>query len=273
MLAGRIKALALKAKGRIVVRGLAAAFLHGAPVLGEVDRIDITGPGIRRTASPFGKDGPRIHVRPNMTKREWGFVEIGGIKVASRQQALLDCLLWEPGERATVAACWLLRALTGGDSLFREDLRLTFTEREVKADVLDCAEHTCSARQLERASRLLARISGRCESPGESRMLWFFAYWGFAPPRQQVGIGPYYADFVFDEAKLVVEFDGWVKMAENPEAMRRLLERDRYLQGQGWKVLHVTWRDLDHPDLLAKQLARHFPLRRRPNAEPHPVYA
>lgn len=273
MLAGKIKALSRKGKGRIVVRGLAAAFLYGAPLLDEPERIDISGPGISRTSAPFGKDGPSVRLRPNMTKRKWGFAEIGGIKVASRRQALLDCLLWESGESATVAACWLLRSLTRGDDLHREDPRIARAEREVKADILAHAERTCSVRELRRVSKRLERLSARCESPGESRALWFFAYWGFPQPRQQVRIGSYFVDFLFEQARLIVEFDGWGKIADDPAAMRRIFERDRFLVQQGWKVVHVTWQDLDRPDLLANRLAVHFPLRHRPSAMPQSVYA
>ena len=56
--------------------------------------------------------------------------------------------------------------------------------------------------------------------------------------RRQVPIGPYIADFLSKEAKLIVEFDG----PNHDEAYDRM--RDGWLQGQGFRVLRFANNDL-----------------------------
>jgi very-short-patch-repair endonuclease len=53
--------------------------------------------------------------------------------------------------------------------------------------------------------------------------------------RRQVPIGPYVADFVCAQAKLVVELDGVPH--EVPQRILQDAERDAWLQAGGWRVL------------------------------------
>jgi len=52
--------------------------------------------------------------------------------------------------------------------------------------------------------------------------------------RRQVAVGPYFADFVCLEAKVVVEVDGGQHNESGIDSAR-----DRYLQGAGFKVMRV----------------------------------
>jgi very-short-patch-repair endonuclease len=52
--------------------------------------------------------------------------------------------------------------------------------------------------------------------------------------RRQVAIGPYFADFVCREARLIIEVDGGPHNEPNIDSAR-----DRYLQGAGFKVMRV----------------------------------
>ena len=56
--------------------------------------------------------------------------------------------------------------------------------------------------------------------------------------RRQHRIGPYIADFVCPECKLVVELDG----SQHLEAVEHDAARSRYLQGQGYRVIRF-WND------------------------------
>ena len=53
--------------------------------------------------------------------------------------------------------------------------------------------------------------------------------------RRQLPIGPYVADFVCMEARLIVELDG--EPHNTPDRKRHDMERDTWLARQGWRVL------------------------------------
>jgi very-short-patch-repair endonuclease len=88
------------------------------------------------------------------------------------------------------------------------------------------AEHTARARQLRRQrtvaeDRLWQRVrAGRLDGHKF---------------RTQVKIGPYYADFVCPNARLIVELDG---SQHGEERQRRYdADRTRYLEANGYRVL------------------------------------
>jgi very-short-patch-repair endonuclease len=66
--------------------------------------------------------------------------------------------------------------------------------------------------------------------------------------RRQAPIGPYIADFAHHSAKLVIEIDGYYHSL--PERQASDAERDRWLAGQGYRVLRVSDRDVTN-DLSA----------------------
>lgn len=270
--AARLKVVSRLGDGTAVLRGAAAAFMHGIPLLRPLRRIDITGSGMCRRSEVFGKAGPEVKVRSLSVMGRANVLKRDGIRVVSLEQAMADCALWEDGESAIVAISGILRRLVGADQLYREDKLIDMREREIKNRVCAFLGRCTSRRKAARARRLIKAASARCESPAEGRMLWLFTYWGFPRPRQQARIGNYYVDFLFEDAKLAVEFDGWGKMAENPAAMRELLERDRYLESQGFTVVHVTWRDLEDPANLVNSLRSWFGQRHREAIGPRPRF-
>ncbi len=60
---------------------------------------------------------------------------------------------------------------------------------------------------------------------------------GFKVRREAV-IGPYAADFLFEEARLVVELDG--AQHGTPEGLAHDRARDAFLRGQGYEVLRFS---------------------------------
>jgi very-short-patch-repair endonuclease len=80
-------------------------------------------------------------------------------------------------------------------------------------------------------------------------------------PEVNVRIGPYEVDFLWREARLVVEVDGW-KYHSNRRAFEADRARDRELARRGLLVLRFTDRELSRqPDAVAASLLAH--LRRR----------
>jgi very-short-patch-repair endonuclease len=83
-----------------------------------------------------------------------------------------------------------------------------------------------------------------CESHGLPR-----------PLVNQVVCG-YEVDFVWPDARLVVETDGWSAHGRR-SAFERDRVRDAALQVAGWRVIRITWRRLvTEPGLVASQLMR-----------------
>lgn len=64
--------------------------------------------------------------------------------------------------------------------------------------------------------------------------------------RRQVPIGPYIADFVCFEARLVVELDG--ASHDHPDRLHRDAERDQWFKSQGFETLRLANREIGHAD-------------------------
>lgn len=70
--------------------------------------------------------------------------------------------------------------------------------------------------------------------------------------RRQMAIGPYVADFVCLDRRLIIEVDG--KVHDGREQRLYDANRDAYLRAQSFRVIHVTNRDvmLDMPLVLGR---------------------
>ena len=270
--AARLKVVSMLGDGTAVLRGAAAAFMQGVPLLWLLKRIDITGGGMSRGSMVFGPDGPMVKKRSMPRMSRAGIVEHCGVRMVGLEQAMADCALWDDGESAVAAISGILRRITEADRYYRDDKRIGIREREAKNRACAFVTRHASTRKAARARRLIEAASALCESPGEARLLWFLKYWGFPPFRQQVRIGRYYADFLFEDMKLVVEFDGWGKVAKRPQAMREMLARDGHIKSEGYTVVHVTWKDFDDPAKLAGLLGRWFRKRQQMAIKPHPRF-
>jgi very-short-patch-repair endonuclease len=109
--------------------------------------------------------------------------------------------------------------------------------------------------------RVLAVADTRSESVLESRsrVLWLAA--ALPAPVQQAVIrcdGRFVArvDFLWQEARLIVEVDGMGKYAD-PAALRDEKRRQNELVALGYKVLRFTWADIvGRPDHVVAQVAR-----------------
>lgn len=73
-------------------------------------------------------------------------------------------------------------------------------------------------------------------------------------PRTQVGIGPYTVDFLWDQARLIVETDGFATHG-TPTQFEADRARDAWLATQGYRVVRFTWRQLrDEPAVVVATL-------------------
>ena len=101
----------------------------------------------------------------------------------------------------------------------------------------------------------------------EDKFLTFLDDWGFARPHVNTMVDVYEVDAVWRDAKLIVELDGFATHGTR-RAFERDRARDRRLQAAGWRVIRLTWRQLDGGEALADELHTLFTL--AATAAPHP---
>lgn len=94
-----------------------------------------------------------------------------------------------------------------------------------------------------------------CESPGESRTRWVLVTLGYRV-RSQVEIRDAAGrlagrvDFVLEEDKVAIEFDGMGKYEEHGQTIAGDKERDQALQRCGYEPVHLLWRHLHRPEAV-----------------------
>ena len=98
-----------------------------------------------------------------------------------------------------------------------------------------------------RAQAILAKASILNESPGETLLWLAIGESGLVMPEQQVTLqtrgGKRRADFLWEEEKVIAEFDGDAKY-QGDEGRQRMLEdrkRDHHLTELGYRVVHFDW--------------------------------
>ncbi|NLS08794.1 DUF559 domain-containing protein [Nesterenkonia sp. MY13] len=99
------------------------------------------------------------------------------------------------------------------------------------------------------------------ESPGESWARALYEELGFRTPKLQVSLTTegkrYRVDFLWEEAGVVGEFDGWMKyQTEGREALRAEKLREDAIRSLGFTVLRIYWEDLQNPEQLRRKLQR-----------------
>jgi hypothetical protein len=126
-------------------------------------------------------------------------------------------------------------------------------------------EEVCERRRGRRGAKLvratledLSRLaSGTSRSALEDRFLRFVRRVGLPAPETNVLLRlrstTYEADCVWRGQRVVAELDGH-RAHGTRSAFEEDRERDRRLQAQGWRVIRITWRHLNHPESLAQDL-------------------
>lgn len=114
------------------------------------------------------------------------------------------------------------------------------------------------ARLVRHSLEGLSRLPGRgTRSPLEDRFLRLLHKWGLPVPETNVSLRfegrTYEADCLWRQAHLIVELDGH-RAHGTRSAFESDRERDRRMQVEGWTVVRVTWRQLDRPDPLVRDL-------------------
>ena len=139
--------------------------------------------------------------------------------------------------------------------------------RTLGDDALDRAVSEAHARRLVTPGQVRAEARGRLrrmatERPGftrseaERRLRVLLVQARLPLPEFNKVLHGFEVDVVWEDAKLVVEVDGW-----DSHSGQRIFHRDRtktlVLQSHGFTVLHITWRHIcDEPLFVASSIAR-----------------
>jgi hypothetical protein len=184
---------------------------------------------------------------------EQDVVELRGLRLHSLECAVAELLC--RGARRTALAC--------GDqaiALAAADERKAF-----RAEVLHRIHARRDPRGRRRGEILLLLANGLAESPAESSLMLGFFDDGLPVPHQQLpvldldGRERYRLDFAWKEARVAVEYDGYVAHVDRAD---RDGARQADLERRGWLVIRADAEDLRDPARLHREIRQALRLRR-----------
>jgi len=224
----RVAAALLSSRAPASASHESAAILHGLDLLERPPEtlVTLTRPPRVRGSRADGND-LKVHAGTlfpaHVTKHY-------GLPVTSVARTVVDLARALPFQHGVVVADSALHA------------------RKTTRDELDRVLAACSAWPGgEHARRVVAFSDHRSESVLESCARVIFDDHGLPPPELQVDIGDEQiigrVDFYWGQYLTIAEADGMIKYADAGRAVRQL-ERDQLLREAGFKVVHVTWRQL-----------------------------
>jgi very-short-patch-repair endonuclease len=201
-------------------------------------------------------------------------------KLMAERGPRIDVTVPRGGQRRRRGALIIHRAaLPEGDVTVREGIRVTTPSRTL-VDLADVVGRRQLERMLDEAAYLrldlgdlrphmgrrgsgtLARVlathdagSTRTRSELEERMLPLLESFRLPAPELNRRIEGCEVDFVWREARLIVETDGWAAHGTR-QAFERDRRRDARLVAAGWRVLRITWGQLErHRTWVASRIA------------------
>lgn len=231
----------------VVLSHSSAALIHGAPTWGlDLSSVHLTH------FDGGGRRGARV-VHHHGSCRVGDVTRVDGRWVTSPSRTIFDTTCIAGAEAGLVLADDLLhRGLTTKDELWAgETTRQMWPNSLVMNPVLHLADP-------------------RHESVGESRCCYLFWGWGLPAPIPQYEIRDAdgrllgRADFALPEHRLIIEFDGRVKYTALRSAgesiedvvLREKRREERIVEATGWRVIRLTWSDLEHPERTAARIRR-----------------
>ncbi|GEO95263.1 type IV toxin-antitoxin system AbiEi family antitoxin domain-containing protein [Kocuria turfanensis] len=174
-------------------------------------------------------------------------VEANGFRATSHARTALDCARFLP--------------VPGALALVDHALRLGVSRQELLARCAALPGH----RGVRRARVVLELADPRSESVGETLTRLVVVRAGLPPPELQVEVetdlGIFRPDFVWPQARLILEFDGLVTYSGAHGRADHVLiaerQREKALTNRGWRVLRTDWATVTgRPELLVSMLRR-----------------
>ena len=239
----RLVAHIITAGGMPVYSHFSAALLHGLYVWNVGYRVHVTA-----TSSTSGSSSPKDVVRHRevLDPIELRKVRIRSgqvVAVTSLERTVIDCACFGAFEQAVII----------GDSALRKGARLAAMAARV--------ESMPGRRGVRKARRVLRALDARSESAGETRTRLVIAQMDIPMPSLQVELvvdgHVYRPDFLWEDQRLIVEFDGDTKYFDYRPAAEVLVDerkRERRLMEAGWKFVRFEWKDLANPEGMKRRI-------------------
>lgn len=232
----RIRAVIDRMGGEAVVSHQSAAVLHRLPGWD----LDLTKVQVSRARGRQRSDGIADVHRTRFEPGELTVVD--GLRVVSAARAIVESACVSSYEVGVVLADAALR------------------QRLVTAEALVTSADRHQYWSGSPAARAAARFAdGLSESVGESRLRVLMANHGLPRPILQADIRDHdgrligRVDFLLP-GRLIVEFDGALKYGDTGEVVVAEKWREDRLRGLGYRVVRVSWGDLDRPQTTADRI-------------------
>jgi hypothetical protein len=151
-----------------------------------------------------------------------------------------------------------MAALVAGDAALHR--RLVGLDDLTEASARVVGPRTVAIRSM------LRHADARAESPGETRLRWALRLMGYHPLSQfRIEDGPFLAvvDFLLEEARVAIEFDGFVKYgrrspfalsAQPAEIVAAEKVREDHVRELDYGFVRVIWSDLDALPVLGRRI-------------------
>lgn len=216
-------------QSQTAIADLSAAAIWNFPRLGNLPR------AVQRVALREGHQSRSINQVTRRAKVRPEVIDLGGVLVTSIEQTIIDLTCTVSPESGLLAADYALHN------------NLTDKER------LEAVAKAQGARRGIRNFWAIFRVvDGRVESPGESLMRWRFCSGSFKIPEPQVrirnGKSERRPDGFDADSGTIYELDGKGKYGRHQvglvQAFHDERERDAELEALGFRVLHMTWDDV-----------------------------
>ncbi|OLT53148.1 hypothetical protein BJF88_13080 [Cellulosimicrobium sp. CUA-896] len=239
----RIEAVSRQLDGAHWFCGPSAALLWGLPLWRLPRRVHV----VQRNVPGRGAGADLVRHRAAVAPDD--LTTVRGLPVTTLARTVVDCARMLPPREGLVVADAALR-------------------RGFDADLLRRRTVETRGRGVVRARAVLGAADGGAESPGESVTRYAVLRHGLPAPRTQIPVrtrlGRFRADMGWEEWRLLVEFDGFVKYGEPAagDPARVLFEEKRRQDAiveEGWRLVRVTRADLRREDEVAWRVRRFVP--------------
>lgn len=264
----QIRALVEHDPSDTVFAATTAAWLLGHPIWPATHDVYVyKARGMRsaRILPQYGDMDPLVLRRMKAVPALDSVLEVhGGIPVTNLERTAVDVARLAASETALIAVSSILGRLACVGSNYDARKRpAEYVEREsrIRARMLEIVEALPRVSGRARARQVIEMAEGRLESVGEARVLRLLHAFGLPIPELQqrfvIDGQEFFADFTWPELRAILEFNGEGKYGSGDERGRRVANeraRESLLRNQGYRILNVSWQQLNGQRSLARTI-------------------
>lgn len=228
--------------------------LLGFPLLAPPDEVHVLTAGrqdrMRAALPPVAVGGtgvaPAARIRLHHGVDEGDSpIRVAGLQLCSPDDAVIGLARFSGARHAVCSISMVLHDLTQFDR--RQPGPSRAREHAVKQRLLDRVDRAPGTAPKHRARALIGAADAACDSIAEAAVVWFLHAHGARAWQTQCGLliaGTwYFPDFIFPEVGAILEVDGFSKLGNTDQEVRRnasrQLARGSELEAAGWRVIHI----------------------------------